>query len=292
MRTSITRTGQDENNASNPRLPYFGVALCPKPTPFAPLLFTGQLAQGLQAAAGAGFQVVEISLRTSDEVNPVELNQLLHQSHLSISAIATGRSFIEDSLSLTDPNAEIRSRTIQRIKEHIQFAARFSAAVIIGGIRGKLKGTVSEQSYQREVGINAIRECAQFARELGVILLIEPINRYETNFINTASEGVELLDETSEPSLKLVLDTFHMNIEEVNISASVQFVGNRLGYIHFADSNRLAPGQGHTDFAQVMHALNSIHYQGAITVEILPIPDDITAIHQAGAYLRSLYSPS
>jgi sugar phosphate isomerase/epimerase len=292
LRTSTTQAGQDENKLSTPRLPSFGVALCPKTTPFAPLLFTGQLAQGFQAAADAGFQMVELSLRSGNEVNPVELTQLLQKFNLSISAIATGRSFIEDSLSLTDPNAEIRGHTILRIKEHIQFASGFDAAVIIGGIRGKLKGTASEQSYQRQMGVDSIRKCAQFAREHGVILLIEPLNRYETNFINTASEGIQLLDEISEPSVRLALDTFHMNIEEVNISASIQSVGNRLGYIHFADSNRLAPGQGHTDFAQVMHALTSIHYQGVIAVEILPIPDDTTAIRQAGAYLRKIYFQS
>jgi sugar phosphate isomerase/epimerase len=290
LRTSTNHNNSGEKKPFDPRIPSFGVALSPKPTPFAPLLFSGRLPQGFQAAAEAGFQAIELSLRTADEVNLEELNTLLDLYGLSISAIATGRSYIEDNLSFANLEADVQDRLVLRIKEHIRLAAQFDAAVIIGGVRGRFHGTASEQIHQRDIAINSIRECAKFAKELGVTILIEPINRYETNFINLAGDGFRLLDEISEPSVKLLLDTFHMNIEEVNISASIQLAGNRLGYIHFADSNRFAPGLGHTDFVQVMHALNSIHYQGVITAEILPVPDDLAAIRQAGTYLKTLYS--
>ncbi len=290
MRTSTNHNNGGEKKPFDPRIPYFGVALSPKPTPFAPLLFSGRLPQGFQAAAEAGFQAIELSLRSPDEVNLDDLNTLLDLHGLSISAIATGRSYIEDNLSFANPEADVQERLVQRIKEHIRLAAQLNAAVIIGGIRGRFHGTASEQIQQREIAVKSIRDCAKFAKELGVTILIEPINRYESNFINLAGDGLQLLDQISEPSVKLLLDTFHMNIEEVNIPASIQSAGNRLGYMHFADSNRFAPGQGHTDFIQVMQALNSIHYQGVITVEILPAPDDETAIRQAGTYLRMLYS--
>ena len=119
-------------------------------------------------------------------------------------------------------------------------------------------------------------------------VLIEPINRYETNFVNTGLQGLELMDEVGEPNLRLLLDTFHMNIEQVNLTTALREAGDKLGYIHFADSNRLAPGQGHIDFVEVVHTLISIGYSGFLTVEILPLPDDASAMHQAGNFFKSM----
>ena len=276
-------------NKDSPPGPYpFGVALSPQRTPFAPLLYSGRMSQGFRTAAEVGFHAVELSLRSTEEVKSDELKDLLDQFDLSLAAIATGRSCIEDTLCLCNPDAEIRNRVVQRIKSIIQFAAPFNAPVIIGGIRGRLEGTAIEQSHQREAAVDSIRECVVYAKDCHVSILIEPINRYETNFINTVNDGITLLDQISEPSAKLLLDTFHMNIEEVDISASIQSAGTRLGYIHFADNNRLAPGQGHIDFTEILQSLISINYHGIITVEILPLPDDATAMHQASAFLKTL----
>ena len=283
-----TQEDQIEKKASRLRSLSFGVALSPRHTPYAPLLFSGQLSLGFRTAVEAGFQAVEISLRSTEEVKLEDLKGLLNQFGLSLAAIATGRSCVEDSLCLCDPDTKVRNHVVQRIKSIIQYAAHFETPIIIGGVRGRLEGSDIEQSYQRQATVDAIRECVVYAKEYQVPILIEPINRYETNFINTAHDGLTLLDQISEPSAKLLLDTFHMNIEEVDISASIQSAGSRLGYVHFADNNRLAPGQGHIDFTQILQALTSINYNGTITVEILPLPDDATAMHQAGTFLKTL----
>jgi sugar phosphate isomerase/epimerase len=264
------------------------VAISPSLAEFGPLLFNGQLEAGLLAAHRAGFDMVELSLRSAREVEPGYLAELLSENRLDISAIATGRACLEDSLCLGNSNESVRARVLERIKENILLASRFRTAVIIGGIRGRLTGTIDEQNAQRASAVAAIRECLYFAKEHGVMLLIEPINRYETNFINTAAEGLQLLEEVGDTDLKLLLDTFHMNIEEIDLAAAIQEVGNRLGYLHFADSNRYAPGQGHLDFQSVIQAMKQVGYQGVITAEILPYPDDLTALRQAGMFFRKL----
>jgi sugar phosphate isomerase/epimerase len=159
----------------------------------------------------------------------------------------------------------------------VELAVRFQAAVIVGGIRGRLVGSESEQAAQRAGAIAAMRDCARLAAGLGVTLLLEPINRFETNFVNTAAEGLDLLTEIGEPSMKLLLDTFHMNIEERDVPDAMRSAGDRLGYVHIADSNRRAPGQGHVNFAEVIHALDQIAYRGLLVAEVLPIPDDFGA---------------
>jgi sugar phosphate isomerase/epimerase len=137
------------------------------------------------------------------------------------------------------------------------------------------------------MAVESIGECAELAESLGSVLLLEPNNRYETNFANSAEDGLRILEEVGNPNLKLLLDTFHMNIEEANIPGAIQKAGDRLGYIHFADSNRQAPGRGHIDFDEILRALARINYSGVIAAEILPLPDDARAMQEAGAFLRS-----
>jgi RpiB/LacA/LacB family sugar-phosphate isomerase len=268
----------------------YGIAISPQPTDFGPLLFAGRLAEGLRRAAEVGFSVVELSLRSADSVDAEALAGMLSEHNLSLVAIATGQSCIHDSLCLCDSSPQVREATVERLKSIIRLASRFNAAVIIGGIRGRLSGTTAEQNQGRAGAVEAIRECARFASAQQVRLLIEPINRYETNFINSSAQGLALLEEVGDPALKLLLDTFHMNIEEPDIDAALQTAADCLGYVHVADSNRYAPGQGHIDFLSVLRTLVRISYQGPVTAEILPVPDDVTAIQQAGSFLTSLSS--
>jgi RpiB/LacA/LacB family sugar-phosphate isomerase len=287
------QSGCDSQAQSLEPIPFrFGVALSPRPSSFGPLLFAGRLAEGLRVVAEAGFSVVELSLRSVEDVHEETLSAMLRGYDLSLAAIATGQSCIHDSLCLGDPRSEVREATVERLKLIIQLASKFNAAVIIGGIRGRLSGTAVEQDRQCAAAVEAIRECARFAVAHNVMLLIEPVNRYETNFINSSAEGLALLDELGEPSAKLLLDTFHMNIEEANITTALQEAGERLGYVHVADSNRQAPGRGHIDFSSVLRTLVKIGYEGPVTAEILPIPDDVSAARQAGSFLTSLSVPS
>jgi sugar phosphate isomerase/epimerase len=123
---------------------------------------------------------------------------------------------------------------------------------------------------------------------LDVHLLVEPINRYETNFINTAQDGIELIEAIGHPCVKLLLDTFHMNIEEIDPCITIRKAAKHLGYVHFADSNRQAPGRGHINFQAIADVLAEIGYRGFINAEILPIPDDEQALLQTGQYIHSL----
>lgn len=261
-----------------------GLAVSPLPSAFAPLLFAGRLGEALRAAAALGFAAVELSLRSPEDVDPQGLASRLRDNRLGLSAIATGQACVIDSLCLASPDADARKAAAGRITRAIDLAAQFEAAVIVGGIRGHLAGSPAERENLRAHALDAIRHCARRATGLGVTLLIEPINRYETNFVNTAAEGLAVLDEIDEPSVKLLLDTFHMNIEERTFTDALSAAGDRLGYVHVADSNRRAPGQGHIDFAAIMSALNTIGYRGMLVGEVLPLPDDFEAARLTAAF--------
>ena len=140
----------------------------------------------------------------------------------------------------------------------------------------------------KEKGTLALKTCVKYAEEKKVLLLLEPINRYETNVINTLAEGSDLIREIESQHLKLIPDTFHMNIEERSLEESIVDAGAYIGYIHFADSNRLSPGWGHIDFFKIVSALKKTNYIGAVGIEVLPQPDDYSAAEQAIRYLNSM----
>jgi sugar phosphate isomerase/epimerase len=266
----------------------FSMAMSPFPSVFAPLVFAGKLEEGMRNLSRAGFHGVEISLRCCDDIDVAQLQETLDQLHLSISAFATGRMCLEEAYCLCDPRQDHHDKAWERLKDIVRLAARFHAPVIIGGIRGKLSGDPLQREQQRTQLVEILRDCAGLASEMGTHLLLEPINRYETNIMNSAQDALDLAEEMDCPGVKILLDTFHMNIEEVDFTETIQRVGDLLGYMHFADNNRLAPGQGHIPFPVILDALAKIHYSGFISAEILPLPDDESALHLTGQYLNSL----
>ena len=266
----------------------FSMAMSPHPSVFSPLVFAGKLDEGINRLAGAGFDGVEISVRHADDLNPDWLDGRLAETGLVVSAFASGRLCLEESICLCDPRPACRKQVLEELTAIIKLAARFNAPVIIGGVRGKLTGESTQRVVQRAGAVDTLRKCANVAKDLGIHLLLEPINRYETNFVNSAREGLDLLDEIGHPAVKLLLDTFHMNIEEADPCASVRQAGNLLGYVHFADNNRLSPGQGHINFRALVQTLAEIGFTGFISAEILPLPDDATALVQTGKFFHTL----
>lgn len=266
-----------------------GIAMSPRETAFGPLLFSGQLENGIRQLAQNDIAFIELSLRKTNDINTQELHKLLNHHNIKVTALATGQACLFDNLCLSNMNDESRNIAIDHLKSMIELAAELSSgAVIIGGIRGKLTGSEEDKKLQRTLGIEAIGQCAEYAKKFGIMILIEPINRYEMNWINTAEEGLEVIAQLSMQSLKLLLDTFHMNIEEKNMIEAIRSAGDRLGYIHFSDNNRHAPGQGQLDFASILKVLNEIGYTGPIVSEILPLPDDLSALKDTAAFWKNL----
>ncbi|MCL4377686.1 MAG: sugar phosphate isomerase/epimerase [Actinobacteria bacterium] len=266
------------------------VSLSPTKTKFGPLLFAGNLDEGLKNAKDLGYKGIELSLLDSKNIDQKWLLARLEKLNLKVFAIATGQSYINDGYSLFDAEESNRLNAVERLKGHIDIASKLGSMVIIGGVRGKLTESADNRELEKAKGKMALRECLKYAEERNVILLIEPINRYETNLINTLQEGIELIEELGFYNLKLLPDTFHMNIEEKSIEESLIKAKRYMKYIHFADSNRRAPGFGHTNFESIISTLVKINYKNAIGLEVFPEPDDYLAAKQAIYYLRFLDS--
>jgi sugar phosphate isomerase/epimerase len=234
-----------------------------------------------------GYDGVELAIRDPKLVDINLLEELTRVNQLSIPAIGTGQAWGEEGLSFTDPDSSIRAAAIERIQSHIPMASRFGAVIIIGLIRGMVKPGV-DQAHAADWLMEAIQVCAATARHQGVSLALEPINRYETTLINTVSQGLELIESVGADNFGLLLDTFHMNIEEGNIEASIRQCGAHIFHFHVADSNRWYPGGGHLDFKSILKSLFSTGYSGWVSGEFLPQPNPRLAAERNIRQLRQL----
>lgn len=265
-----------------------GVSLSPEKSSFGPLLFAGDLPRGMECAKQLGYDGVEISVLDSAKIDREELLRGLERLKLRVFALATGQTYYTDGFSLYDAAEDKRVRAVERIFGAIDLARELDCKVILGGIRGTIKGPQESVEALRARGARAIGECAEYGRERGVELLLEPINRYETNVVNTLKDGAELIAQLGARNVTLLPDTFHMNIEESDIPKNLAQAGGLVGYVHVADSNRWAPGFGHIPFAPILKQLNAMGYCGPIGVEVLPKPTSYEAAVQAIRELRAL----
>jgi sugar phosphate isomerase/epimerase len=263
------------------------IVLSTQPAKFQAATFKGDLETNLKYIASLSYEGVELAIRDPRLVNLEDLQHLIHEQRLSVPAIGTGQAWGEEGLSFTDPDPTIRCTAIERIKSHFPVASRFNALVIIGLIRGIVKPGVDTA---RAMGwlVEALTECCNTALPYGVRLALEPINRYETSLISTVAQGLELIELVGASNFGLLLDTFHMNIEEAVIEKSIRQCGDHIFHFHVADSNRWYPGAGHLNFRSILSSLSSIGYSGWVSGEFLPLPDAKTAAQRAIKTLNQL----
>ena len=183
----------------------------------------------------------------------------------------SGLHYIFDgTIRLLDVSPDMRRASKEYLCKVVDLAADMEAPTVIVGSGGKTRSF--EPEWDREPAIRCmaetIYEAGEYAAKKDVILAVEAINRYETNFLNTMQEATEFMQLVNHPHVRTMADTYHMNIEEVDPAASVRKYGWALQNLHLADSNRQAPGEGHFDFASVMEALREIGYDKVCSYEV------------------------
>ena len=243
-------------------------------------------AECIPKAAQLGFNGVELALKRAAEINPAQLQTLLADNQIDVSCISTGQVYADEGLMFTDPNPVKRARLSMIFRELIDLAAQFGKLVNIGRVRGQIGERPKPEA--EALFIDMAQELCDYAQPKGVTLILEPVNRYEIDFINSVEEGVDLMHKVNRPNMKLMPDVFHMNIEDRTIGPELARHIKFVEYIHFADSNRLAPGQGHLDFPKILNHLFHAHFDGWVSVEILPKPDPDTAARQSVEFLLPL----
>lgn len=263
------------------------VSLAQNVSQSAPFILRGPYLDNIKKASELGYDAVEIHVRDPRELEVEQILKACQDEGVTVSTLGTGLGYVEDKLSLTHPDAIIRQEAVKRILAHIEVASYLGAGVIIGSMRGVIPDIGQFEQYENYAA-EGLAVCLEKAHKYGVVLFLEALNRYETNFLNTAADTLKFITRFNSPCLKVHLDTFHMNIEEIDLAETIKTTGPALGHIHFADSNRCFPGQGHLDFKKIITTLKNMGYKGYIALECLPYPAPEEAAAGAIRYLKNI----
>ena len=244
-----------------------------------PFVFWDGLADGCQKAKELGFDAVEVFPPSPEAIEESELRSLLDEHSLKLGAVGTGAGWVRQRLQLCSADGGEREQAQAYIRSIIDVAGSFKAPAIIGSMQGRWSEEVDQETaigYLSE----ALNLLGEHARQYGVPLIYEPLNRYETNLVNTVEGGVELIKSLSTHNVKLLADLFHMNIEEADIAAAIRAGKGYIGHVHFVDSQRQAAGRGHLDFGPIAEALKEIDFDGYASAETFAIPNSYEAARQ------------
>ncbi len=257
-------------------------------TGFQAVAFQQSVQPLLQNIKELGFSGIELAVRDPSLLDWEELETTLDTVGLPVCALGTGQAFLEEGLHLSALDGDTSHRTIDRLRKHIELAESLQALVIIGLIRGNLPSGagMKEKALERFQENMAVLANEAFSRD--VRLVIEPLNRYEVNFLHTVEETLTLINALSVNNVGVLADTYHMNIEEVDMAASLRMAGEKLWHVHVADSNRLAPGMGHLDFPPLIDTLRGMEYTGYVSAEIIPRPNPEDAARNTMSFFRSI----
>jgi sugar phosphate isomerase/epimerase len=235
--------------------------------------------ESMRKAAELGFDAIELFTASGNAINTDTLRGLLNQYKLELAAVGTGAGKVVHGLTLTDPDCIVRENAIAFIKEMMEFGAAFNAPAIIGSMQGNaIQG--SAHGHSIDLLAEGLHVLNQHAASLGVKLIYEPLNRYETNLINNLDDAAAFIETNKFQNIVLLADLFHMNIEEADPAASIEKNSQHIGHVHFADSNRRPIGFGHTQMEPIANALTASGYDGYVSVEAFPWPDPALAAAQ------------
>lgn len=243
-----------------------------------------QIATLVPKVAEMGFDWIELPLESIGEFDYARAAGLIREHGLGVSTAAA----MGPDRDLIDPDPSVRANGMAYIRQAIDATAAVGARNLIGPIYSAVGRTWSmtadERERDTELLVAGLRDLAAYAHERGVVMGIEPLNRFETSFINLASQAVEVIDRVDSPACQIMLDTFHMNIEERSIGDAIRATGKRIAHFHACENDRGAPGSGHVPWDEVAAALRDIGYDGPVVIE--SFTDKVKTIARAAAIWR------
>lgn len=245
---------------------------------------TEELAALAPKVKSMGFDILEVPLEGTFDLDYAVGAQILNDNGLTgtmCAAMGPDRDLIHE-------DAKIRENGMNYIRHCIDAAHTLQIINIVGPIYSAVgrvwQQSASEHARDLDLLVKNLGELSAYAQDQGVVLCIEPLNRFETSFINLATQAIEVIDRVDSPSCKIMLDTFHMNIEEKSLGAAIRMTGSRLAHFHACENDRGAPGSGNVTWPEVAQALRDIHYNGPVVIE--SFTSKVKSIARAAAIWR------
>lgn len=242
----------------------------------------------IEKAAGMGFDAFTLPVEEPELIDIATVKSVLAEHPLRLHV--SGAYGPDRDLTHEDPT--VRQNSLNYMRQSMEICASLGVKIMAGPAYSAVgkRRKISTEQKQREwdLAVTGLTLAGKMAADYGITLAIEPLNRFETDLINTAAQVKQLIGDIDLPSVKIHLDTFHMNIEEENLYDAIVLAGEDLVYVDVSESHRGTPGKGQVNWVDVAHGLRDIHYRGDCIIESFT-PDCIT-IADAAAIWRPLAS--
>ena len=246
----------------------------------------GDIKSTAAAMAEAGFDMIEFPIEDFDAFDYQEIGAVVRDHGLGVSTCAA----MGPDRDLIHPDKEIQENGLAYVRHCIKAAQTLGASNLVGPIYSAVgrtwQATAAERARDVDLLVSQLKSLAAYAADYGVTLGIEPLNRFETSFINLASQAIEVVDRVDSPACKIMLDSFHMNIEEKSLGDAIRTVGSRLAHFHACENDRGAPGSGNVPWHDVAQGLKDINYDGPVVIESFTAK--VKSIARAAAIWRAI----
>ena len=233
-----------------------------------------------------GFDWIEVPLEGLGDMDHQQGREVIRAHGLGVSACAA----MGPDRDLIHPEKAIRDSGMEYLRGAIRATHDLGGTNLVGPLYSAVgrtwQATEEERARDIDLLVGNLKELARYAADYGVILCVEPLNRFETSFINLAEQVIAVVDRVNHPNCQVMLDTFHMNIEEKSLGNAIRTVGPRLKHLHACENDRGAPGSGNVTWGEVAQALKDINYQGPVVIESFTAK--VKSIARAAAIWRPL----
>jgi len=220
--------------------------------------------KSLKTLQDFGFYGVELNIAHPNKADLADIQSFLQDFDLKLTMFASGLTAKTYNLSLSSDDPEVRQRSVKKCQAMIDFVEGTDAGIIVGF----LKGTAVQDVHQaREHFSKSLQQISPYAADKKVQILIEATNRYESAVANSLEDTVDLIKDLQNPFIRILPDTFHMNIEEADEFAVLTKYANDYNSIHISDNNRHFPGFGAIKFNELIQFLKTHNYQGGLAIE-------------------------
>jgi D-psicose/D-tagatose/L-ribulose 3-epimerase len=248
--------------------------------------FTNESVQWFKQFKKWGFDTVEIAIDDPSAIDPVKIKAALDKHGLKCGSICG--CFGPDRDLRGSPEAQRNS--INYMKACIDHMVVLDCPRLVGPVYsavGRIGGAEkAEYKKQWATVVKNLKAVCQYAEKKGKTICLEPLNRFETDFINTCDQALQMLKAVNSPALKIHLDTFHMSIEEKDLGKAIRKAGKDLGHIHACGTDRGTPGNDHLDWKPIAKALKNVKYKGDVVIE--SFTKDVKIIAKAAAIWRQI----
>lgn len=238
----------------------------------------------LDTAKAMGFDMVEIPVESEHDLDYEAAAEAYRRTGLACGVCAV----MGASRDLAHDDKTIQQGGVAYLKHLIDAAACMGGKIVGGPIYAAVGRTWQQTPEQRRRELarcaGNLREAGDYAARKGILLAVEPLNRFETSFINLAEQAVELVELTKHPALRVMLDSFHMNVEEKHLGKAIEIAAPYLVHFHANENDRGTPGSGHVPWADIAAALKKIGYSGALVIE--SFTSEVKEIARAAAIWR------